>query len=356
MKDDRRHGGRRPVARGALPHGDEGRPGIVGGPDRQSRMHPHRGEEVGIGRAEDVRGGAAGGQPGDIDARRIDGAVAHDLAHDPGDQRRLARAAELVAPVEPVPAPLGVGVGGLGRDRPRAGRIPPPARSCASLPRNRPESARNHAASRPAASARRAARRVGFSPWRGHRACSCAGPDRWRRWPARTRRRAERLPCGAPPPAARASRRRRSRRRSRPDPSWASLRALALRVFGLAAGRFRALGFLPASAERLQRIGSNAQVGGCGPARRLGDRASEPEHLHPRSVVNRTGGPKAGSPGLTPMPRRLPVRHGRVPPPASRMSGISRIWTGGRAAPLTFRPGTHGRHTRGARVVHAWCL
>ena len=48
-------------------------------------------------------------RPGDVDAARVDGVLAHDLAGDAGDQRRLAAVALLVVRVEPVPAALRVG-------------------------------------------------------------------------------------------------------------------------------------------------------------------------------------------------------------------------------------------------------
>ena len=78
-------------------------------------MDPDRGVEVGIGAAHDRGGSAAGGEPGDIDAARVDRVVAHDLARDPGDQGRLAAVALLVVRVEPVPALRGVGRAGLRR-------------------------------------------------------------------------------------------------------------------------------------------------------------------------------------------------------------------------------------------------
>ena len=78
-------------------------------PQARPGMHADRGVEIGIGRPHDGSRRAAGGQPGDVDAPRIDRVVAHDLAGDAGDQRGLAPIALLVAGAEPVPALLGVG-------------------------------------------------------------------------------------------------------------------------------------------------------------------------------------------------------------------------------------------------------
>ena len=88
----------------ALPHGGEGRRHVARGAAGEAGMHADRGVEIGVGRAHDGRRRAAGREPGDIDAPRVDRVVAHDLAGDAGDQRGLARVALLVARAEPVPA------------------------------------------------------------------------------------------------------------------------------------------------------------------------------------------------------------------------------------------------------------
>ncbi len=80
-------------------------------------MHPDRRVEIRIGRTHDRRRGAAGRQTGDVDPSLVDRELAHDLPGDPGDQRRLALAALLVARIEPVPAFGSVGglrLGGVG--------------------------------------------------------------------------------------------------------------------------------------------------------------------------------------------------------------------------------------------------
>ena len=68
-----------------------------GRPAGQTRMHPDRSVEIGIGRAHDGCRRTAGGQPGNVDTPRVDCVVAHDLARDAGDQRGLALITLLVS-------------------------------------------------------------------------------------------------------------------------------------------------------------------------------------------------------------------------------------------------------------------
>ncbi len=80
-------------------------------------MHADGRVKLGIRVAHDGGRRAAGREPGDIDALWIDRVVAHHLAGDPRDQRRLALVAPLVALAEPVPALLQVrrtGLPGIG--------------------------------------------------------------------------------------------------------------------------------------------------------------------------------------------------------------------------------------------------
>ena len=71
-------------------------------------MHADRGVEIGVGVAHDRGRRASRRKPRDIDPPRIDRVVAHDLARDSRDQRRLPLIALLVALAEPVPALLHV--------------------------------------------------------------------------------------------------------------------------------------------------------------------------------------------------------------------------------------------------------
>ena len=84
-------------------------------------MHTHRGVEVRIGVAHNRSRGPAGGQARDVNSRRIDGEIVHDLTRDAGDQRRFAAVAPLVGGIEPIPALLHVGRAGLGRVCDQAG-------------------------------------------------------------------------------------------------------------------------------------------------------------------------------------------------------------------------------------------
>ena len=109
-------GGRPARRRGSAPaHGGEGGGQVARRAAGEAGVHADRGVEVGVGRPHDGGRRAARREPGDVDARRVDRVVAHDLAGDAGDQRGLAPAALLVARVEPVPALLGVGGGRLRR-------------------------------------------------------------------------------------------------------------------------------------------------------------------------------------------------------------------------------------------------
>ena len=77
-------------------------------PQARPECTPIAAIEVGVGVAHDRGRRAARREPGDIDPPRIDRVVAHDLARDARDQRRLPLAALLVALAEPVPALLHV--------------------------------------------------------------------------------------------------------------------------------------------------------------------------------------------------------------------------------------------------------
>ena len=103
--------GNRPGHRWCSPrsHGGKSGPSVVRRPVADARVHAHRGIEVRVGRSHDRSHRAAGGQPGDVDAGRVDGQVAHDLSGDAGDDRRLARAGALVRRGEPVPVAAPVG-------------------------------------------------------------------------------------------------------------------------------------------------------------------------------------------------------------------------------------------------------
>src|SRR5690349_402074 len=107
MENYGRHGSlalRNRLAAAALPHGGERRRKISRGPARKACMNPDGSVDVAIRRAHDGGGGSAGRQARDVDALRIDRMVAHDLARDAGDHRRLAPAPALVALTKPVPA------------------------------------------------------------------------------------------------------------------------------------------------------------------------------------------------------------------------------------------------------------
>src|ERR1044072_5249993 len=60
--------------------------------------------QIAIRSAHDGGGGSTGRQTRDVYALRIDRMVAHDLAGNAGDHRRLALTAALVARAKPVPA------------------------------------------------------------------------------------------------------------------------------------------------------------------------------------------------------------------------------------------------------------
>src|SRR5205807_10543164 len=84
-------------------HGREGGADVVSGAVRDARVHPDRRVQVWVGRGHDGGHRAAGGKPGDVDASRVDEEIAHDLAGDAGDDRRLARIGLLISRGEPVP-------------------------------------------------------------------------------------------------------------------------------------------------------------------------------------------------------------------------------------------------------------
>ena len=128
VEHDRRHDpppprGRSPAGRGPrgaggsgsrpAPHGGESGGQVAGRADGEAGMHADGGVQVGVGRPHDGGGRPAGREPGDVDARRVDRVVGHDLAGDARDQRRLALVALLVAGAEPVPALRRVGGAGL---------------------------------------------------------------------------------------------------------------------------------------------------------------------------------------------------------------------------------------------------
>ena len=71
-------------------------------------MHARRREQIGIGRGGDDCRGAAGGQPRNVDARRVSRMIAQDRSGYSGNQRRLAGPTDLVGALEPVPASVGV--------------------------------------------------------------------------------------------------------------------------------------------------------------------------------------------------------------------------------------------------------
>ena len=71
-------------------------------------MHARRREQVGIGRGGNDCRGAAGGQPRNVDARRVSRMIAQDRSGYSGNQRRLAGPTDLVGALEPVPASVGV--------------------------------------------------------------------------------------------------------------------------------------------------------------------------------------------------------------------------------------------------------
>ena len=108
VKHDRRHGNGWPVSRGALLHGEKRRRSVVRGTGRKPGMHARRREHIGIGRSDDGRCRTAGGQPGNVHARGVRRMIAQDRACDPGNQRRLTSAADLVGSSEPVPAFVGI--------------------------------------------------------------------------------------------------------------------------------------------------------------------------------------------------------------------------------------------------------
>ena len=253
-------------------------------------------------------GRPAGGQPGDIDPGGIDGAVAQDLPHDPGDQRRLAPAADLVARIEPVPAPVGVRrrrLGGIGDEEAEFLRQHVHPRPRREIVRSLP-AAVQHDDERQRGAGRSAGRGSGgggdIELVAALALIAGEGDPRERGAPGNA--------CLA---ACRGGHSGHAAGRDPGDglgqtfPGLVGALGLAAGRLGLAGGRFGLaggrLGRRPLSrfrrlvdfGERLQRIGRSAQVGGCSAAGRLGDRApEEPEHLHPRSVVNRTGSPGAG--------------------------------------------------------------
>ena len=99
VKDDRSHrrlDGERRLAAGALAHGVEGRSDIARRPIRQPRVNSGRGEKIGVGRRQNRRHGAAGGEARDEDPVLIDGELRRDLAHDSGEDSRLSQIARLI--------------------------------------------------------------------------------------------------------------------------------------------------------------------------------------------------------------------------------------------------------------------
>ena len=121
---------------------------------REPGMHAHRREEVGIGRGGNDCRRAAGGQPRNVDARRVGRMIAQDrcraipaISDGSPDPRtdRSARTSSSICWSSRLAA---------GMDRPPGGRTPRPGRSSASLSRNHPVSARSRAASPRAASGR----------------------------------------------------------------------------------------------------------------------------------------------------------------------------------------------------------
>ncbi len=125
VEDDGRHRRARPRRGGSpLAHRREGRGHVPGRTAGEARMDAGRREHVRIGRGQDRRRRAAGRQTGDEDPGRIGPELRHHGPGDPGDQRRLAGAAALVAGLEPVPAFLRVGGALLARiDDDRALRL-----------------------------------------------------------------------------------------------------------------------------------------------------------------------------------------------------------------------------------------
>ena len=67
-------------------------------------MGTDAGKQLRVGLAQHHRHRRACRQPGDVDAARVGAVPPRDLAHDAGDQRRLAGTAPLVLRLEPVPA------------------------------------------------------------------------------------------------------------------------------------------------------------------------------------------------------------------------------------------------------------
>ena len=86
-----------------------------GGTTGEAGMHPDGCVEIGIGCPHDRGRGTACGEPCDIDAGRIHGVVAHDLAGDARDQSGLSAIPLLITGTKPIPALLGVGGRRLGR-------------------------------------------------------------------------------------------------------------------------------------------------------------------------------------------------------------------------------------------------
>src|SRR4051794_23563359 len=118
MKHDRGHRAPRAVERcacrgPALPHGGECGREVLGDTAGQTRMHADRGVQVRVGRAHNSCGRPTRREPGHIDALRINGVIAHDLAREAREDRRLTVIALLIAWLEPVPALAMIGRHGL---------------------------------------------------------------------------------------------------------------------------------------------------------------------------------------------------------------------------------------------------
>ena len=102
----RRHG-RRAAHRGGR------RAGVVGTAVRQPGVHADRGEHVRVRGAQHGGHRRARREARDVHAVAVDRVGGGDLVDDPGEDRRLAGAAPLVAGPEPVPVPHRVGRGHL---------------------------------------------------------------------------------------------------------------------------------------------------------------------------------------------------------------------------------------------------
>src|SRR4051812_794044 len=87
-----------------LPHGDKRRGKVTGGATGEARMHADCRVEILVGCAHDSSRGRSSRQPAYVDALWIDRIVAHDLAGDTRDQRRVTLAPLPGGVAEPVPA------------------------------------------------------------------------------------------------------------------------------------------------------------------------------------------------------------------------------------------------------------